>query len=123
MLNIRGINNKNIDLDQYYRYKMHKPNIVMERNNKIFNNIDIISKELGRESKDIIKYIKSKNGININYKNNGAILPINFDEQLLLNSLYGYIEDHVLCKKCKLPETKIVDKKMICNCCSYTGFV
>jgi len=121
MLNIRGTSNINVDDDLFYRYKMHKPNISIGRNNKLFDNIDIISKELDRDPKDMIKYIKTKNGVNINYKNNCAVLPSSFDGNVLLESIYGFIEDCVLCKSCKLPETKIIDKKMVCSCCSYTG--
>lgn len=119
MLNIRGLN-KDIDMDSYYRYKMHKPTITNGKNNKIFDNIDIIAKDIDREPKNIIKYLKSKNGVNINYKNNCAVLPKNFDNQLLINSIYEFIEHNVICGNCKLPETKIVNENIVCNCCSYS---
>lgn len=120
MLNIRGTTNKAIDNDPFYRYQMHKPHIIIERNNKVFSNINVIAKELNRDQKEIIKYIKSKNGISIVEKGDRTILPYKFEDKIILDSIYSFIEDHVLCKKCKLPETKIINKKMICSCCSYS---
>ena len=119
MLNIRGTVNKDIDNYPFYRYQMHKPHIKTERNNKVFSNINVIAKEIARDPKDLIKYIKSKNGINIVEKADRVVIPYKLEDRIILESIYSFIQDHVLCKKCKLPETHIVEKKMICKCCSF----
>ena len=120
MINIRGLDKKK-DEDIFYRYKMHKPILIDQKNNKIFENIDQICKEISRDKNDFIKFIKIKNGINIVSKNNKTMFPKNTTVEQILESLYEYIEKNVLCPKCRLPETNIVDKYMYCKCCSYSG--
>jgi len=120
MINIRGLDKKK-DEDIFYRYKMHKPILTDQKNNKIFDNIDLICKEINRDKKDLVKFIKSKNGINIVNKNNKTIFPKNITVDQILETLYEFIEKDVLCPKCRLPETNIIDKCMHCKCCSYSG--
>lgn len=120
MLNIRGLDKKRDD-DIFFRYKMHKPVIKEQKNNKIFENIAVISKELNRDIKILIKYIKIKIGANIIYKNNIVTLPKNITDEQILEAIYQYIDEYILCPKCQLPETVIEQDNMQCKCCSFSG--
>ena len=120
MINIRGTNDK-INDDIFYRYKMHKPKLIEQKNNKIFDNINLILKDINREENLLIKFIKSKMGINVISKNNKIILPKHIMLNQIIQCLYEFIEIYVLCPKCKLPETNLIDNNLQCKCCSYNG--
>lgn len=122
MLNIRGLNKKNDD-DIYFRYKMHKPVLLEQKNNKIFDNLDIICKDINRDNKILIKYFKTKMGISIIYKNNKIIIPKNVTLDQIMETLYEYIEKYVLCPACKLPETVLDGSNIQCKCCSFSGLL
>ncbi len=120
MINIRGtiLNNDN---DPFYRYKMHKPILVTCKNFIAFENIDTVLKDLNREKKLFISFLKINMGINIISKNDSILFPKNIINDELMNSIYKFIEQHVLCPNCKLPETILKNNNIVCNCCCYSG--
>lgn len=60
---------------------MHKPIIIEQKNNIILNNVDEISKDLNRDLKLILNFLKNK-----------FILPKTTTNGQILNSLYVFIE-------------------------------
>lgn len=121
MINIRG--NKEID-DSSYRYKMEEVNIVQQGALFAFTNINDISKSLNRTPEHILKFLKKTMGLLITYKNDSAqITKKDLTKNELQKVIFKYVEDNVLCEKCKNPETDIVnDKKKdyrVCKACSY----
>jgi len=118
MINIRGLIDNNYN-DIFYRYKMNKPKIVDQKNNKIFENLDIVLKDINRDPKLFIKFMKSKMGINIICKKNKYILPKNIEVEQIMNCLYEFIDVYVICFLCKLPETILNNNIVVCKCCSH----
>ncbi|ARF08902.1 translation initiation factor 2 subunit beta [Catovirus CTV1] len=120
MINIRGTKTS-IDNDVFFRYKMHSPKISDQKNTKTLENLNEISKDLDRDSKLIIKFLKNKLGVNIVHKNDKLIIPKTVTYEALLNAIYDFIQELVLCPKCQLPETVLVENNVTCKCCSYSG--
>lgn len=120
MINIRGIKS-NIDNDMFYRYKMHCPKLIEHKNTKIFDNLNEICKDLNRDKKIILKFLKNKLNVNIIDKNDKILLPKTISTDQILNNIYEYIEKYVLCPNCKLPETILQENQIQCKCCSYSG--
>lgn len=122
-INIQGFDDIN---DPFYRYKMEKLNVIKQRTKTIVDNIDIVAKNLERDPKLIVDYLKKKLGIAIIYKNNILSMTSNIDYQTLETCLREFIEFYILCQTCRLPETIIQinnDKIiLICRCCSYKTY-
>lgn len=120
LINIRGTTNIN---DDFYRYKMEEVSITQEGVKFAFNNIDQIATSLRRDPKEIVSFLQKHFGGQFQYKN-GKVLTSKADltKNVLQDAIYIYIENFVLCKTCKLPETqKNIDKKrtiFTCEACS-----
>ena len=122
-INIRG--NKVIVIDDFYRYKMEEVQLISQKQKTVFENINNICKDLGRDIAHLLKYLKNYFGIAIEYKNDTALTTKNLAKDDVQNAIYKYIDEFVLCRKCFNPETILTDKKkkiiMTCNACSFTG--
>lgn len=120
-INIRGMKEIN---DFSYRYKMEEVNLVNQGAQKAWLNIDIVSSNLSRSPSDIVKFLKKFFGSSFDYKN-GVLTTFKKDltKQTLQEAIFQYIEKHVLCKKCRNPETeyKEIKKKtfMVCKACGH----
>jgi len=84
-----------------------------------FVNIDSVCASLSRDPNHMISFLKKHFGSAFEYKNNIATTTkkdLTKDE--LQMATFKYIEENVLCKKCKNPETEYVkEKKKIVLCC------
>lgn len=106
---------KNMD-DPFYRYKRNS--IEIEKLNKKngiiqIKNLDIIAKQLDRDSEIITKFFRKKLGIPINKKN--QISSDKIDVDILEELLEMFISKHILCKTCNNPET--CSKTFVCKAC------
>jgi translation initiation factor 5 len=121
MINI----NKN-EIDPNYRYKMHRIKTKIEgRGNgikTILLNLNIISKELYRNSEEILKFLGQTKGSQTIIHDDKFIINGSFSDDIIQNEIYNYIDKYVICIKCLLPETiyfkrgKNLYNK--CNACS-----
>ena len=106
-------------IDPFYRYKMQSVEITKQGVKFAFTNIEQVSQSLAREPNQLVSFLKKHFGSAFEYKNNVATTTkkdLTKDE--LQNAVFKYIEDNVLCKKCRNPETEYVkDKKKIYMCC------
>ena len=121
MINIRG--KTDID-DDNYRYKMEEVNIIQQGALFAFTNINSICKSLNRDTTHMLKFLKKHMGLLITYKNDSAqITKKDLTKNELQQAIFKYIEDNILCEKCKNPETDIAkDKKkdyIVCKACSH----
>ena len=121
-INIRGVQDI---IDPTYRYKMEEVVLVNQGAKIAFTNIDSICRSLAREATELVKFLKKYFGSSFDYKNNIATTYKNdLTKTLLQTAIYKFIEDNILCKKCKNPETVLVqDKKktnMVCKACSHS---
>lgn len=128
MINIHGKTDNSNDL--FYRYKMHKMNVIAGKNNTtIIDNVGGVMKDLERDSPLLTKFFKQKLGTNIQIKKDKMIISKTLNITELEPILFDFIETHILCPKCKLPETNIsFDKKdkskvmFNCKACGLTQF-
>jgi len=119
MINICGTDP--ID-DIFYRYKRQKAIVVSNKNTTIFTNINEISKNLERDPKLLINFLKKYFGTNMIYKNNTLITTKTITSLEYDDAINKFIQLNILCNKCNLPETilSIGKNKTIlsCKCCS-----
>lgn len=120
-VNIRGTTEND---DEFYRYKMESVIITKQGTKLAFQNIDKISESLSRNPRDIVSFLKKHFATSFDYKNGIATTTKkDLTNPMLQNAIYQYIEDYILCKKCKLPETVVItDKKkmsIVCSACSF----
>lgn len=121
LVNIRGTTPND---DPYYRYKMEQVTLQQQGIKYVFSNIDTICRAIGRDPVQIIKYMRKKFGASFEYKNGEAsTTKKDITSQILQDTIYAYIEENVLCKKCKNPETEIINdgKKSysVCKACAH----
>ena len=121
-MNIQGINN--ID-DPFYRYKMHKLNVVQQKNKVVIDNIQTICDDLKVEPSMLFNFFKKKFSISMHLdKNNVLSTTARITYQDCEKVLREFIEEVVLCKKCGLPELDITTSQnkisRICKSCSHS---
>lgn len=121
--------------DPFYRYKM--PHIIVKiegRGNGIKTvlvNIEEVARCLNREIRHLVKYLSYEMGTlcSMDEKNAKYIINGAHDKERVQSYLFRFIEDFVLCKECKNPETilyanpseKAVHSK--CSACGYDSII
>lgn len=115
-INIQGLTD--ID-DPFYRYTMTRLNVVRQKNKTLIDNLVIVSKDLERDPEHIAKFFKKKFSVSMNYKDNQLMTTANLTSQDFETALREYIQLFVLCERCNLPETNLVDNVLVCRCCSH----
>jgi translation initiation factor 5 len=120
-INIQGLNDIS---DPFYRYTMTKLNVIRQKNKTIIDNLETICQDLERDSLLLVSYFKKKFNSSFNYKDNVlSTTRTNITYQDFEKVLREFIENFVLCEKCKLPETILQQNSneilLNCKCCSY----
>jgi len=115
-INIQGLTD--ID-DPFYRYTMTKLNVTRQKNKTIIDNLETVSKDIERDPEHITKYFKKKFSVSMNYKDSLLTTTANLTYHDFESALREYIQSYVLCERCNLPETNIVDNVLVCRCCSH----
>jgi translation initiation factor 2 beta subunit (eIF-2beta)/eIF-5 len=124
-INIRGNNDVS---DPFYRYKMDQVEITKQGVKFAFVNIDTICLSLSRDPNHMVSFLKKHFGSAFEYKNNTATTTKkDLTKNELQTAVFKYIEENVLCKKCKNPETEYVKERkkilLCCKACSHRDFV
>jgi translation initiation factor 2 beta subunit (eIF-2beta)/eIF-5 len=120
LINVRGTLEND---DPFFRYKMEEVMIIQEGVKYAFINIEQIAGALSREPKEIVSFLQKHFGAQFQLKGNKVLTSKNdLTKSSLQNAIYEYIENNVLCRTCRNPETKkIIEKKQIylaCEACS-----
>jgi translation initiation factor 2 beta subunit (eIF-2beta)/eIF-5 len=120
LINIRGI--VAFD-DPFYRYRMEEVVIIKRGAKNAFINIVCISASLERDTSAIISFLKKLYGAQFEFKDGVALTTKNdLTKEMLQSAIYQYIEENVLCRTCKNPETNYVKEKkkilLVCKACS-----
>lgn len=119
-MNIQGADDI---IDPFYRYKMQKLNVIKQKNKTIIDNFDKVSSDLERDPKMIYSYFKKKFSISMNLKDGVLSTTADLGYADFEKVLREFIEDYVLCPKCRLPELVLSknEKKMTMTCksCSF----
>ncbi len=119
LINVKGIVENN---DPFYRYKMEEVIIVQEGAKFAFTNIEQICTSLNRDPKDLVSFLQKYFGAQFQLKSSKVLTSKNdLTKSVLQNAIFLFIEEDVLCKTCKNPETqKIKEKKktfLECGAC------
>lgn len=119
-INITGL--EDID-DPFYRYKMDRLRIIRQKNKTVIENINKVCKDLKVQPALLVDFYKKKLGISMVYKDNILSTTANIEDKVFCHYLRVFIEEYILCSKCRLPETtleKTKDKLVLtCNCFSF----
>lgn len=118
------------DADKYYRYKMPQiQNKRLSSGNGVKTtilNAKAISSALGRSIESLIQWYNYSLGVQTKLVPKGNQIFLNGDHQqtVLLDKIYEFIDEFVLCPACSNPETTYVLKDNIihlhCNSCGNT---
>jgi translation initiation factor 2 beta subunit (eIF-2beta)/eIF-5 len=120
LINIRGL----VELDDpFYRYRMEEVVVIKRGAKNAFMNIISISASLERDVSAIISFLKKLYGAQFEFKDGVALTTKNdLTKEMLQNAIYQYIDENVLCRTCKNPETNYIKEKkkilLVCKACS-----
>ncbi len=78
-----------------------------------------LASQLYRTSEELISYLKKNLARSITSDKQSWIISGMVFADDLDESIEDYIHEHVLCKKCNLPETRLENKKLKCSACGY----
>lgn len=108
--------------DSHYRYKMPKLEITIKKSKTYLINILEISQSLKRSPKTITKFIAQELGTQFQIESNQYILNGKHDLNTIEKILFNFIDQLVLCHKCRSPETYFLKGKKLkreCLACGY----
>ena len=97
--------------DEFYRYKMPILRIANVKGNITLCNIHDIATALKRPANNLVSFIAAKLGTSVVAKGQTLAIRGNFRVDDIRNAIYSFIEKHVLCPACKLPETDVIGEK------------
>lgn len=87
----------------------------------IIRNFDAILQKIRREPAILAKYFSKELAVPATMEGNKLVLNGKFYERNLRDKLQAFVDAAVVCKECKRPDTKIIEKDgiktMICEAC------
>lgn len=87
----------------------------------IIRNFDAILQKIRREPAIVAKYFSRELAVPATVEGGKLVLNGKFYERNLRDKLQAFVDSAVVCKECKRPDTKIVEKDgiktMICEAC------
>jgi len=87
----------------------------------IIRNFDLILQKIRRPSEMLSKYFSKELAVPATVEGSKLVLHGKFYERNLREKLSAFVEAAVVCKECKRPDTKIVEKDgvktLICEAC------
>ena len=113
------------NLDQFFRYKRETIDtrlITKQGGLTEIVNLESIGKQIYREPKSIVKFLKKRLNCNITKSETGYRIPGVVSKDTIDDHLEIYITQEVLCSVCDNPETEITKKgKRKCKACGYSN--
>ncbi|MCS7123512.1 MAG: hypothetical protein RMJ17_02995 [Candidatus Aenigmarchaeota archaeon] len=91
------------------------------KNKTIVENFFEIVTTLRREEGFLIKFFSKELGAPISLNGTKMIINKIVKEEVLQEKLKKFVEEMVLCKVCRNPDTKIENNTMICEACGATN--
>lgn len=112
--------------DEFYRYKRRILKVKVESSGNGIKtrlvNLDEIAQDLDRNDSALLKYFSIQLGSAIKITKNAYLLNGQFNKKNMKSILEKYIQEYVLCGKCKNPETTLnKSKKKIQKQCKSCG--
>ena len=93
----------------------------LQGNKTIIRNFEVILQKVRRPSEMLAKYFSKELAIPASVESGKLVLNGKFYERNLRDKLQAFVDAAVVCKECKRPDTKIVEKDgiktLICEAC------
>lgn len=109
--------------DPFYRYKMPKLIIKYEGDKTILINIKEVACSLKRNHTTILSYFGHNLGTQCSDKKEKYVIKGIFSPIVIIEHLFNYINEYVLCNKCSNPETIFKKHKddliSVCSSCGH----
>ncbi|MEM5831584.1 MAG: translation initiation factor IF-2 subunit beta [Candidatus Aenigmatarchaeota archaeon] len=99
------------------RFKIPEIKISIIKNKTIIENFLEIVTILRRSKEDLLKFFSKELGAAATLNSTKLIINKIVKKEVLDEKLKKFIEEYVLCKHCKSPDTKIENKKIVCEAC------
>ncbi|MEM5880974.1 MAG: translation initiation factor IF-2 subunit beta [Candidatus Aenigmatarchaeota archaeon] len=99
------------------RFKIPEVKVNIIKNKTIIENFSEIISILRRNEEDLLKFFSKELGAAVNLDSAKLIINKIVKKEVLDEKLKKFVEEYVLCKHCKNPDTKIENKKIICEAC------
>lgn len=94
---------------------------MLQGSKTIIRNFDAILQKVRRPPEMLSRYFSKELAVPVGMEGNKLVLNGKFYERNLKDKLQAFVDAAVVCKECKRPDTKIVEKDgvktMICEAC------
>ena len=109
--------------DPFYRYKMPRVIIKIERVKTVIVNLDEISKSLNRESAHLLRHLSHSlcTQASFDKKNKTHKLNGHHEEAAIRRVIFDFVKRFILCGTCDNPETEFVVEKRLYTRCKACG--
>jgi len=100
------------------RFKIPVAETIIQGNQTIIKNFSEIAETLRREPSHILKFLTKELATPAGLDGLRAILQAKISQRMIQQKLEAYVNDYVLCKECKRPDTKLIkeDRITFLNC-------
>lgn len=106
------------------RFEIPTAETLIQGNKTIIKNFEAIAGKLRREPKHLAKYLYGELAVYGTIEGSRLVLNTKVAERTVNEKLKDYVNTYVICKQCKKPDTKLVDKQtIICEACGARGSV
>lgn len=118
--------NKKYEHDPFYRYMMETPVIASVKTDYAITNINNIANNLNRNVDLLVKYLQLQLHSKCKYNKDtkAFIISTKITDIQIIDIIYMFCEELVLCKTCDNPETTIEINKndifLVCGSCGNT---
>ena len=103
------------------RFKIPELIAFIEGNQTIIQNIREVAGKLRRDPKHTMKYLLKELATAGNLESNRAVFQGKFSTQLLNDRIKAYMNEFVICRECRKPDTQIVKQErmyyLLCEAC------
>jgi translation initiation factor 2 subunit 2 len=107
--------------DHIDRFKIPIVETMIQGNQTIIKNFSEIAEVLRREPSHILKFLTKELATPAGLSGARAILQAKISQKMIQQKLEVYVNDYILCKECKRPDTKLVKEGRItflkCEAC------
>lgn len=103
------------------RFRIPIAETMIQGNQTIIKNFSLFAETLRRDPSHILKYLTKELATPAGLSDSRAILQAKISQKMIQQKLEDYVNDYVLCKECKRPDTKLVKEGRIsflkCEAC------
>lgn len=105
----------------YERFETPTIDSFIQGNKTFIRNYDAITQKIRRSPEILAKYLSRELAVPTTVQGGKLILNGKFYTKNLQDKLQNFVESAVICKECKKPDTKVVEKNgvktLICEAC------